>query len=151
MALAAVFLMAGAGIAAAQDASTPAEAKALVETAVAHWDDVGRDQALKDFNSGESPWIEHDLYVMVLDEQGTFLAHANPGLRNQDGWDLQDINGVFIIRDMVAAGAESDAGGWSNYVWMNPATNRQDQKWTWNQEHDGVFFGVGAYGQNPEN
>jgi hypothetical protein len=129
--------------------ATPQDAKALVKDAIAHWDDVGRDQAMSDFNSGEAPWIDPPLYVIVYDEDGVFYTHVNPGLRGVNLWDLQDINGKYIIRHMVRTAVENDKGGWTNYVWQNPANEKQEQKWTWCEQHDGMLFAVGAYGQDP--
>ena len=145
LALALFALPAGPGA----KAATPEEAKALVKKAIEHWKDVGREQAMEDFNSGEKPWIDPPLYVIVYDKDGRFHTHVNPGLRDINLWDLQDINGKYIIRGMVDAAVSNENGGWTNYVWENPATGKQEQKWTWCEEHDDMLFGVGAYGQDP--
>lgn len=147
----AVFLLIGGIDAAAADGATPQDAKALVKKAIAHWEEVGREQAIEDFNSGDAPWIDPPLYVIVYDEDGVFHSHVNPGLRGQNLWDLQDINGVYIIRKMVETAVENENGGWTNYVWKNPASGKQEQKWTWSERHDGMLFAVGAYGQDPTN
>ncbi len=55
-------------------------------------------------------------YVFVLRNDGVFLSHPNPGLVGKSGNDLKDPDGVFIVRELIAAGALSN-GGFVRYHW----------------------------------
>ena len=44
---------------------TPAEAKALLAQAVAHYNEVGRKQALADFNAKKAPFVDRDQVALV--------------------------------------------------------------------------------------
>jgi len=57
----------GAILLLAADRGTPSEAKAMLEKAVAHYKDVGRKQAVADFNAKKSPFSDRDLYVVCFD------------------------------------------------------------------------------------
>ena len=50
----------------AADRGTPAEAKAMLQKAVAHYKEVGRKQALADFNAKKAPFGDRDLYVVCI-------------------------------------------------------------------------------------
>jgi len=50
----------------AANRGTPAEAKALLKKAVAHYQSVGRKQALADFTGGKAPFVDRDLYVFCI-------------------------------------------------------------------------------------
>src|SRR2546428_12885255 len=55
---------------------TPAEAKAMLAKAVAHYKKVGRTQALKDFNSRKPPFFDRDLYVACVASNGITVANG---------------------------------------------------------------------------
>ena len=59
---------------------TPTEAKAMLQQAVAHYNSVGRKQALADFTAKKSPFADRDLYVacMGLDHFITQTAATPP-------------------------------------------------------------------------
>ncbi len=48
---------------AASERGTPAEAKAMLQKAVAHYKSVGRQRALADFTGKKAPFADRDLYV----------------------------------------------------------------------------------------
>ena len=84
-ALAAALLMAGAGLAAAQQLGTAAEAKAMLDRAVTELK-AGEAAALAKFNDKDNKQFrDRDLYVFCFTmSDGKFTAHANPALMGTD-------------------------------------------------------------------
>lgn len=148
-ALAVVFGGLLAGPVLADDRGTPDEAKALVDRAIAHYRAVGRDKAFADFNDNKGAFVDRDMYVLVADFNGVFLSHgANRGLINKNLTDLKDVNGRFIVREMIEAAKTKPDGSWVEYVWTNPTTKKLDPKKTWIKAEGDILFGVGVYDQS---
>jgi len=125
-------------------------AQALVDEAIAHYKEVGKQKAIADFNDKSSRFVTDAFYVIVANSDegnGTFKAHAiNPALiDNPKLWDLKDVNGKYIIRAMVRAGKANPDGSWVEYVWTHPETKKLAQKRTWVEKHDDLLFMVGFY------
>ncbi len=97
-------------------------------------------QILQDMAYGE------DGYFFVYGETGTSLVHPRlPDLVGKNWWDLQDPNGDYVIRNLIAA-AKSNSG-FHNYVWNKPSTGALApkighavflEKWKW-------MIGTGLY------
>jgi cytochrome c len=60
----------------AADRGTPAEAKAMLQKAVAHYKAVGRKQALADFTAKKAPFGNRDLYVVCIGPEHTITANG---------------------------------------------------------------------------
>ena len=137
----------GVGIARAQDRSTPEQAEALVERAIAHYDAVGEAQAFADFNDAAGQFVENDLYVIVCTMEGIYRTHAhNAALIDNDIlWDIQDVNGLFPVRRIVGSAEDHPEGGWVDYVWVNPVNEALETKRVYVAEHAGYAFAVGYY------
>jgi len=148
-AAAAAFACVAAGLLTAGSAAASSDrAQELVDKAITHYDASGRDGAFADFMNKDSDWVEGEFYVIVANaSDGLFKVHAiNPKLiDNAKLWDLQDVNKTFIIRDMVASGESAPDGGWTEYVWTNPATSKLANKRTYVRKHDELLFMVGYY------
>lgn len=56
-----------------------------------------------------------DGYIFVLDFDGVTLAHFNKNILGVNRWNLQDANGVYINRRLIAASQQKD-GGYVEYV-----------------------------------
>ncbi|WP_242597230.1 methyl-accepting chemotaxis protein [Billgrantia sulfidoxydans] len=90
--------------------------------------------------------FDDDNYLFVFDDQGTMLVQ--PAIPEQEGrnlLDLEDANGKPLIRDMIEI-ARQGGGGYA-YEWLNPATGREESKyshaaaipeWNW-------IIGAGVY------
>lgn len=64
-----------------------------------------------------------DGYFFVYDYDGTNLAHPRlPKIENTSLWNMQDPNGVYVIRELIAA-AKND-GGLVDYIWDKPSAGR---------------------------
>ncbi len=87
-----------------------------------------------------------DGYFFVYDETGNNLVHPRlPNLVGKNWWDLQDPNGDFVIRNLIAA--SKSGKGFHNYVWNKPSTGALApkighavflKKWGW-------MIGTGLY------
>ncbi len=125
---------------------TPDEAKAMLQLAIQHYQQVGRDQALKDFNNGVSPFKDRDLYVVCMDPNHIELANGGfpqyvgvsaDSLQSNDGqplgkatWDIASTTTVNSV----------------NYHWVNPVSGVTEPKTLFFLKFDtNVLCGVGAY------
>ena len=68
----------------------------------------------------EGDWKAGSIYIFVINTDGVVFFHgADPSLDGQNLIDLEDINGVKIVQEIIAAGAAG--GGFVEYYWDNPA------------------------------
>ncbi len=124
---------------------TPAEAHAMLELAIAHYLDVGREQALADFNSGQAPFFDRDLYVVCID--ANHIETANGGFPQYVGVSadsLLDVNGNPLGRtiwDISSPTAINSVG----YQWINPVSGETEPKILFFEKIDSEVCGVGAY------
>ena len=129
----------------AGERGTADEAMALAKKAVQHMKEAGKDKALADFNNGVDGWKNRDLYVAVVDNTGTILAHgANKGLVGRDLSGLKDVDGVYIVKGLIEI-AESKGEGWLNYKWPNPLTKKIEQKSSYILKDGATMVMVGIY------
>lgn len=101
---------------------TADEAMALSNKAVEHINQVGLDQALKDFHSPDGGFLDRDLYVFILDRNGVYRAMgAN---RSRMGTNVRDMPGIDGEQMLADTWARSDKGesGWVEYNIENPVT-----------------------------
>jgi cytochrome c len=127
---------------------TPAEAKAMLEKAVAHYKSAGRKQALADFNSKKAPFYDRDLYVVCFDASRTILA--NGGFPQYVGYSadmIRDIHGNSVGRQGWEI-AHKNGQGEVRYDWINPMTHKAEPKITFFAAAGDDVCGVGAY--NPK-
>ena len=141
--LGAVALAVAAGALAAEK-GTPAEAKAMLDKAVAHYESVGRKQALADFNARKPPFFDRDLYVVCIGPDHLEAANGGfPQYVGQSADALKDADGKPVGRAFVDT---ANKGGDSvHYRWVNPTSGKTEPKTTFVKKvHDDVL-GVGAY------
>ena len=126
---------------------TAKEAVALVDKAIAYYKANGKDKAFAEFNNKTGQFVNKDLYVFVIDWNGTILAHgANEKLINQPTGDLKDADGKYFMRDMVKV-AQTKGTGWVDYKWTNPVTKRIEQKSSFVKRigNENLLIGCGIY------
>ncbi len=130
---------------AAAERGTPAEAKALLDKAIAHYKSVGRTQAFADFTARKAPFADRDLYVVCMDANGTVVAHGLSARYVGMSADLmKDAEGKPLGR--AAWEAALAAGGKSvHYLMVNPVTRAVEPKVTFFEKLGGDLCGVGAY------
>lgn len=84
-------------------------------------------------------------YFYMYNYQGTVIAHgAKPQLINDNLWDLKRKD-QYVIRDLAAAA--EDGGGFVNFFWEHPETDKMEQKFGYAAPIEGTdwFIGSGAY------
>jgi hypothetical protein len=119
---------------------TPAEAQAMLQLAIQHYQAVGRDQALKDFTNRAAPFFNRDLYVACINSH--LVQSANGGFPNLVGSSVQPISRARW--DAAVIGKVDSI----NYSYIDPATGVNSPK-TLYYEKAGTedVCGVGAYQQ----
>ena len=130
------------------DRGTPAEAKAILQQAVAHYNSVGRKQALADFTARKSPFADRDLYVACIGSDHLLTANGGyPSLvgSSADAWKDADRKPLGTrIWDV----ALSQGQGSVEYRWYNPVSGKIEPKVFFVEKVGDDACGVGAY--NPQ-
>ena len=126
----------------AQDRATAAEAEAMLAGAIAHYTDVGRDQALADFNDADGDFRDRDLYVFCVGPDDTMVAH--PTIVGTDVTTLADADGLEIGNHIISIGRESGSGT-LDYRWANPTTGEVEDKSTFIEAVGDDVCAVGYY------
>ena len=121
-------------------------AMSLVDKGIAHIETAGAEQAAADFMVKDSQFIDGSYYLLFYRYDGTCLAlGAKPEIAGKNRWDVKDPDGVYQIREMVAAA--KSGGGWVAYKYANPVTGEVQNKKTYVQPVAGMdaFVGCGIY------
>ena len=131
-----------------QGRATPAEAKALVESALAYIKAVGADKAFADFSTpGPNKWHDRDMYVYVFDFDANTLAHgAFPKMIGKNMAQLQTMDGQMLVISMVSL-VKSKGEGWIEYQWPHPETKATEHKTAFVKRIPNLnaLVGVGVY------
>ncbi len=129
----------------ASERGTPAEAQAMLKLAVEHYQTVGRDQALADFNGRKPPFFDRDLYVVCMDS--SHIETANGGFPQYVGSSadaLMDADGKPLGKTAWDT-ASTTAVNSVNYQWLNPVSGQMEPKTLFFQKVGTDVCGVGAY------
>ncbi len=128
-------------------ADQQSDAKELVEKAIQFFSEKGKEYALKVVGASNGPLRKDGgLYVFAFTLDGTGLAHPyNPKLLGPQ-WNLQDVNGKYIIQDFAAI-AKDPGSGWTEYHWNKPGETKPVAKKTFIMRVPGeeIFVGCGYY------
>lgn len=117
-----------AGIAAAQERGTAAEAKQMVTDALAHVKDVGPEKAFQDFSTPGGRWHVKDIYLFCYKTDGTAVCHgANKALIGKNLMDMKTADGQYLIKNFVTL-VTSKGSGWVDYQWPHPETKKTEAK-----------------------
>jgi cytochrome c len=119
------------------DRGTPADAIAMLQKAVEHYNSVGRTQALADFTNRVAPFFDRDLYVACIDSN--LIQSANGGYPNLVGSPIEPISRA------AWDSASTTTIGSVNYVWLDPATGTTEPKTFYYEKVGSDVCGVGAY------
>ena len=119
---------------AAEERGTPAEAKAMLAKAVAHYKAVGRTQALADFNAKKAPYFDRDLYVFCLAPNHTQVGRTSDTVNDDAGKPMGK-----------ALWDAATTGGSVKYKWYNPVSTYMEKKTAFVQKVGDDLCGVGAY------
>jgi signal transduction histidine kinase len=121
------------------------EAKAMVEKAVKVLEAEGKDKAFAQFNDNAGKFVDRDLYVFVLNMEGTTVSHgANKALIGKSLLNLKDADGKAFIQEILDT-ANKNGAGWVDYKWPNPVTKKVEGKSSYVKKSGDVIVGVGIY------
>jgi cytochrome c len=132
----------------AGERGTPAEARTMLQKAVAHYTAAGRTQALADFNAKNAPFGDRDLYVFCLGADHRIVA--NGGFRSYVGLPLdvlKDAQGKSLGKAMWDL-ASSKGEGSIEYQFLNPVSRKTEAKVSFVKKVGDDVCGVGAYNPN---
>ncbi len=83
-------------------------------------------------------------YIFILDKHGTILSHHDETLINQNLYNHQDPNGIYIIRELIRI-SKLEHGGFLNYNWFSrPESNEPGDKIAYTINIDDWEWTVGA-------
>jgi len=121
------------------------EAVALVERAAAYRTQCGaREAFLRGLTVKENNFHDRDMYVFVLDGNGTYLAFGgNPAKVGTRVQDVPGIDGDGLTRAIV--NQASQGPGWVEYNITNPVSGKVQTKMSFVQQVDDTFMGCGVY------
>jgi len=144
--LAGIVLLTASTLATAGEHATPREARALFDQAVKHLQANGPDKAWPAFNERKGPFVRKDLYVYVIDRQGTYVANgaAPDSLIGLKVLDTVDAAGSPIFRQMIAV-TDKQPEARIRYVWLNRKSNHVEPKVAWLHREGDYILGVGYY------
>lgn len=90
----------------------------------------GLDEAAKAFNA-EGEYKFGEIYVNVIDFAGVWKVYPpRPAGVGQSVVNVKDPDGKFVVQDILAV-AKDKGEGWTEYRWLNPASNKIEPKVTY--------------------
>jgi cytochrome c len=129
----------------ASDRGSPAEARAMLGKAAAHYMTAGRKRALADFTAKKPPFSDRDLYVVCIGSDRNVSANgAFPKYVATSADALKDASGKPLAGAMLAA-ASAKGKGAVRYTLINPASGKAEPKITYVRNLGGDVCGVAAY------
>lgn len=140
-----LLLMTSTAMAASDGKGTKAEAKALVEKAIAYIKAHGKEKAFVEFSNPKGQFVKGDLYIFAVGFNGVFLAHgADPSLIGKNQLQSKNENARLVTIGLIETAQKG--GGWYNYKWPNPKTHIMQRKSSFIKKvDDSVFIGCGVY------
>ena len=132
----------------AAERGTAAEATELVKKAIAYYKANGKDKTFAEINDPKGQFINKDLYLFAgaVKSGGVTLAHgANPKMLGKPLGDLKDVDGVYFVRKINEVAGSKTGYGWVDYKWPNPTSKVIEQKSTYVERVDDIYFACGIY------
>jgi cytochrome c len=129
------------------DNGTAERTLALVRRAVAHLQQVGPQRAFADFSDPRGAFVDGTLYIAVNDAvSGVNLAHGlTPKVVGNSLLELQDSDGVFVIKKLIAVGNSPNHRGWIEYKWPHPLSHQWQRKRAYTERVGGVLVTSGYF------
>ncbi len=125
------------------DRGTAGEAQALVDKAIARFQEAGPEAAFAEINDRKGRFVDRDLYIFVIGPDKIIAAHGADAARiGMNVMELKDVDGKLYGPELAAAPAE---GAWVDYKFKNPVSGEVEPKSSWVKSVDGYVFGCGYY------
>ena len=125
---------------AASEFGTAAEAKAMLEKAVAAVK-ANKSEALAKFNDASGEFKDRDLYTFCIGPDGISTAGPTKG---QNARDIKDKNGKMLGREILSV-AKEDQFAQVEYMWPRPGTTEPVHKVSFVTKVNDQVCGVGYY------
>jgi len=122
---------------------TAEEALGMVERALAHFKRHG-ERALRDFNQTGGDFIDRDLYLFGIDDNGVYRVWG--GQSHKVGSRMQDvagIDGAALVEKITSCVA--DGGGWVEYDFRSPSLDGLQPKMSYVMRCGNFNLGCGVY------
>ncbi len=142
------FTLFAAPLQAAEEHGTSQEAVALVKKAIDFYKKNGPDKTFDLINKQDPMFKMKDLYLIAspIKLGAPLAAHgANPKLLGKDLSQLKDADGVYFTKKLVEMAQSKEGKGWVDYKWPNPVSGQVEQKSTYVERVDDIYFGCGIY------
>jgi cytochrome c len=142
----ALMLVAGPALAATPaDTPTPAEAKAMLDKAIAYYNEHGRKDALEAFNKRQPPFSDRTLYVFCIGPDKTLVADGEfREFIGQSADIIKDASGKPLGQAFWDS-AQKDGHGEIHYQFLDPATQLMKPKISYFAKAGSDVCGVGTY------
>lgn len=113
------------------DPATPDAVSALARrAAVVVAEDCGLEAARRAFLT-PGAFLHDEIYVNVIDTNGTWRIYPpNPKNAGRSVLNVVDETGRLLVQDIIRL-AREHGEGWTSYRWLNPKTNRIEDKDTY--------------------
>jgi cytochrome c len=129
-------------------ADQKADAKALVESAVAMAKEKGLDATLAAVKDKNGPFVKGQLYIFAGSTEKTVLvAHPiAPQIVGKNQAKMRDVKGKYFFVEMMNA-ANGPGQGWVSYWWPKPGEKKASEKeaFIMRVPNEKVWFGCGFY------
>ncbi len=141
----ATLLLAASAVIAA-DFGTKEEAASMVKRVQEKFKKDGAEATFKAVSDKSTrEFHDRDLYPFIYDMTGVNVANgARTFLIGKNLIDVKDQDGQYIFREMIRI-ASGPGSGWIDYKWLNPNTNKVENKSTYVEKMGNYFVGVGAW------
>jgi cytochrome c len=139
-------LLLAASVVVAAEFGTKEEAVAMVKRVQEKFKKDGAEATFKAVSDKSTPeFHDRDLYPFIYDMNGVIVASgARPSLIGKNLIDLRDQDGKYPFREMVKI-ARGPGSGWFDYKFINPFTNKVENKSSYIEKMGDYFVGVGVW------
>jgi signal transduction histidine kinase len=121
------------------------DAKKWVDNAKDFYRASGKRIALAEYTNPNGQFVQDEMYIYVLNRQGTMLAHGvNERFVGEDFSDLKDSDGKSFIKEILET-ANTQGSGWVEYKWSNPVTKEVLPKKVYFKKVDDLIICSGVY------
>jgi cytochrome c len=130
----------------AAEIGTKEEAVAMVKRVQERFKKDGAEATFKAVSDKSTPeFHDRDLYPFIYDMKGLNVAHgARPALIGKNLIDFKDPDGKYIFHEMIKV-ADGPGSGWIDYKFLNPFTNKVENKSSYVEKIGDYYVGVGIY------
>jgi len=136
------------GLAFAEERASAQDAINMIKKVITFYKANGPEKTYAAVNDPKGQFIYKDLYVFAgtVKPGGVTLAHGgNPKLLGKPLGELRDGDGVFFVKKINEVAASKEGKGWVDYKWPNPVTKAMEQKSTYVERVDEIYFACGIY------